>query len=43
MQMNIIVDSPEEYEEWLAKQKTFHTALTASNQSSISNQIAQTK
>lgn len=29
MQMKIVVDSPEEYYEWLAKQKTFHSGIAA--------------
>lgn len=29
MQMKLVVDSPEEYYEWLAKHKTFHSAVAA--------------
>lgn len=42
MQMNVIVDTPEDYEKWLAEQKTFNQALTAAlgiNESD--NQLAQ--
>ncbi len=41
MQMNIVVVTEEEYNKWLADQKTFKSTLTAAHPELVSNQIAQ--
>jgi cytochrome c oxidase subunit 2 len=41
MQMNVIVDTQEDYDKWLAEQKTFNEALTAALGINTDNQLAQ--
>lgn len=43
MQMNIIVESQEDYDKWLAEQASFNEKLTAALGITIENQIAQNK
>jgi cytochrome c oxidase subunit 2 len=44
MQMNVIVDTPEDYAKWIAEQVTFHSKLMATlGMTEIDNQLAQNK